>query len=106
MNCTRKFLKECRFERPTARHKLLTFKDEGLKGQKKNWQQQKITELRCTRDLMGRFLVLAMKKDMDLEHVMSYPLMTVPLSLCSTDGMMVQTDKSVLLTVLAEKKVE
>ena len=49
---------------------------------------------------MGRLVVLVMKKDLDLEHVMSYPLMTVPLSLCSTDGMMAKTDKSVLLKVL------
>ena len=52
---------------------------------------------------MGRLVVLAMKKDLDLEHVMSYPLTTVPLSLCSTDGMMAKTDKSVLLKVLENK---
>ena len=54
---------------------------------------------------MGRLLLLAMKKEMDLEHVMSYPLTTVPLSLCSTDGMMAETDKSVLMNIL-EHKVE
>ena len=52
---------------------------------------------------MGRLVVLAMKKDLDLEHVMSYPLTTVPLSLCSTDGMMAKMDKSVLLKVEQHK---
>ena len=83
---------------------MLTFKDEGAKGRKKS-VDRKIAELKCTRDLMGRLVVLAMKKDLDLEHVMSCPLTTVPLSLCSTDGMMAKTDKSVLLNVL-ENKVE
>ena len=103
------FISECqedpsRFERLTKKQKLLTFKDEGAKGRKKS-VDRKIAELKCTRDLMGRLVVLAMKKDLDLEHVMSYPLTTVPLSLCSTDGMMAKTDKSVLLNVL-ENKVE
>ena len=66
-----------RFERPIKKQKLLTFKDEGAKGQKKS-VDRKIAELKCTRDLMGRLVVLAMKKDLDLEHVMSYPLTTVP----------------------------
>ena len=103
------FISECqedpsRFERLIKKQKLLTFKDEGAKGRKKS-VDRKIAELKCTRDLMGRLVVLAMKKYLDLEHVMSYPLTTVPLSLCSTDGMMAKTDKSVLLNVL-ENKVE
>lgn len=101
------FITECqedpsRFEKPIRKQKLLTFKDEGAKGRKKS-VDRKIAELKCTRDLMGRLVVLAMKKNLDLEHVMSYPLTTVPLSLCSTDGMMTKTDKSVLLKVLEEK---
>ena len=80
----------------------MTFKDEGAKGRNKS-VERKIPELKCTRDLMGRLVVLAMKKDLDLEHVMSYLLTTVPLSLCSTDGMMAKTDKSVLLKVLENK---
>ena len=79
------FISECqedpsRFERPIKKQKLLTFKDEGAKGRKKS-VDRKIAELKCTRDLIGRFVVLAMKKDLDLEHDMSYPLTTVPLSL-------------------------
>ena len=102
------FISECqedlsRFERPIKKQKLLTFKDAGAKGRKKS-VDRKIAELKYTRDLMGRLVVLAMKKDLDLEHVMSYPLTTVPLSLCSTDGMMAKTDKSVLKVL--ENKVE
>lgn len=101
------FIHECqgdpsRFERPIAKQKLLTFKDEGAKRRQKS-VDRKIAELKCTRDLMGRLMVLAIKKDLDLEHILSYPLTTVPLSLCCTDGMMAKTDKSALLTLLEEK---
>ena len=103
------FISDCqedpsRFERPIKKQKLLTFKDEGAKGRKMS-VDRKIAVLKCTRDLMGHLVVLAMKKDLDLEQVMSYPLTAIPLSLCSTDGMMAKTDKSVLLNVL-ENKVE
>jgi len=52
---------------------------------------------------MGCLVVLAIKKDLDLEHILSYPLTTVPLCLCCTDGMMAKTVKSALLTLLEGK---
>ena len=53
---------------------------------------------------MGRLVILASKKELDLEYVFRYPLTSVPLSLCYSDGMMAKTEKRTLFSIL-EKKV-
>lgn len=100
------FIKSCfedpnNFERSIKKERLLTFK-ENCKSSKQS-KDKRIASLVCSRDLLGRLLVLACKQDLDLKHVLSYPLTTVPLSMYSSDGLMVKTDKSALLHLLEDR---
>ena len=54
---------------------------------------------------MGRFLILATRRHLDLSHVFTFPLTPVPLSLCYCDGTMAKTEKTALFRHL-ESKVE
>ena len=96
------FVRECldnptRFEEPIKRVKLLTFNRRST--------NRKIAELKCSRDLMGRLLVLVTRRHLDLSHVFTFPLTPVPLSLCYCDGTMVKTEKTAFFRHL-ESKVE
>ena len=102
------FVRECldnptHFEEPIKRVKLLTFKQECNSNRRST--NRKIAELKCSRDLMGRLLVLATRRHLDLSHVFTFPLTPVPLSLCYCDGTMVNTEKTALVRHL-ESKVE
>ena len=54
---------------------------------------------------MGRFMILATRRHLDLSHVFTFPLTPVPLSLCYCDGTMAKTEKIALFRHL-ESKVE
>ena len=102
------FVRECldnptRFEEPIKRVKLLTFKQECISNRRST--NRKIAVLKCSRDLMGRLLVLATRRHLDLCHVFTFPLTPVPLSLCYCDGTMIKTEKTALFCHL-ESKVE
>ena len=66
---------------------------------------RKIAELRCSRDLMGRLLVLVTRRHLELSHVFTLPLPPVPLSPCYCDGTMAKTEKTAFFRHL-ESKVE
>ena len=57
-------------------------------------KEKKLSEVKCTRDLLGRLLYLAVTKGIDLKEVLSYPLTPVPLSLGHITGEMNRTAKS------------
>lgn len=57
------------------------------------------------RDLFGQLLHISLKKDLDLEKVLTYPLTPVPLSMCHLDGSICKTDKSALMKLL-EREVQ
>lgn len=102
------FLQSCiddpmRFEEKITKSKLKTFTDECAKNRRSG--DKRVAELKGTRDLMGRLVVLASKKNLDLPFIFEYPLTPVPLTMCSNDGTMAKTDKSALMDVL-EKKVK
>ena len=67
--------------KPAKRVKLLTFKQEGISNRRST--NRNIAEPKCSRDLMGRFLILATRRHLDLSHVFTFPLTPVPLSLCT-----------------------
>ena len=92
-----------RFEESIPKVKLHTFADEC--GRNRHTTDKKIAALKCTRDLMGHLVILATKRNLDLEHVFRYPLTLLAQSLCNCDEMMAKTDKSQLLNLL-EKRVE
>ena len=83
--------------------KLLTFKQEGISNRRST--NRNIAELKCSRDLMGRFLILSTRRHLDPSHVFTFHLTPVPLSLCYCDGTMTKTEKTALFRHL-ESKVE
>ena len=91
-------------ERAIPQNNLKTFVDQGAKNKRSH--DAVIRQLRCTRDMLGWIAVIATKKTVDLEFLLTYPLTSVPLSLCRTDGTMVHTDKSALFSMLEEKVQE
>lgn len=98
------FKQECfadseRFEKPIKRRKIQNFTSNGVITQIPLKDKQ-IRQLRCSRDLFGRLLYLSNTIGLDLQHMFSYPLTPVPLSLAHIDGSMLKTDKSKLLRKL------
>ena len=51
---------------------------------------------------MGPLVILLSKNEIDLEHVFRYPLTSVPLSLCCSDGMMGKQKMHPFLTIREE----
>ena len=92
------------FEEPTKRVVLFIFKRKGISNRRST--NRKIAELKCSRDLMGRLMILVTRRHLDdLNHVFKFPLTPVPLSLCYCDGTMANTEKTALFRHL-ESKVE
>ncbi len=89
------------FEKPIKKEKLLTFKEE-CKSNKRN-PDKRVASPICSRDLMGRLIILANKQQLNLERVFSYPLTPVPLSMRNSDGTMAKTEKSALFRLLEGK---
>ena len=95
------FKEEClrdedRFQKPIPRRKLKTFTSDAVKSKVKSHDKLKIMELTGSRDLLGRLLYLSAMSDLDLQKVVEYPLMPVPLSLANIDGAMHNPSKSKL----------
>ena len=90
-----------RFEERIPKAKLKTFSDDSERNRKA--QDKRIAELKGTRDLMGRLVILATKRNLDLPYMFEFPLIPVPLSMCSIDGTMAKTDKSALFKLLESK---
>lgn len=97
------FIQSCKedpknFERPIKKEKFMTFED-GC-GKNRRARNNKVAALIGTRNLFGRLLVLATKKQLDMQHVLQYPLTPVPLTMASPDEVMAKTDKSALFGIL------
>ena len=103
------FVSECmenseRFEKSISKITLRTFADQGARN--KRASNTVVKELRCTRDLFGWIVVITAKRKVDLEYLLQYPLTTVHLTMCRTNGTMVSIahgKKSDLFRVLEEK---
>ncbi|KAK5642435.1 hypothetical protein RI129_008602 [Pyrocoelia pectoralis] len=65
----------------------------------------KVHEIRVQRDLFGRLLPLAMEDNIDVEKTLSYPITSVPMSLCHADGTLHQTPKSAMVGVLTSNSI-
>ena len=81
--------------------KLLTFKQEGVSNRRST--KRNIAELKCSRDPLGRFLILATRRHLDLSHVFTLYLTPVPLSMCYCDGTMAKTENTALFRHLDSK---
>ena len=76
------FLEQClkdpdRFEKPLRRRKVNNFASAAVKI-KLYGKQEKIVELKTTRDLLGRLVYLAYTRKIELETVFPFPLTPVP----------------------------
>ena len=89
-------------ERPIKRRKIKNFASDAVKTKVKS-KDQTILEVRCTRDIFGRLLFLAVTQNMDMATVLSYPLTPVPFTLCHIRGAMNKTNKSALMVKLEGK---
>lgn len=94
------FLEECfedpeRFERPLKRKKVKNFASSAVRS-KIRGKQEKVVELKTTRDLLGRLVYLACTRNVELDKVFPFPLTPVPLSLASIYGTLKKTKKSQL----------
>ena len=85
-----------RFEKPISKLKCKTFASAMIKTKLKA-KDKKIIELKGTRDVFGRLVILATQTTVDLQKVFEYPFTPVPLTLAQIDGSINKTDKSKLM---------
>ena len=95
------FVTECRrdagrFEHAIKRRKVMNFTQDAVKFNLTTKDKQ-IKETKCTRDIFGRLLFLAVTQRLDLAVVLTFPLTQVPLSLCHIIGDMNKTSKCTLM---------
>ena len=86
----------------SKRRKIKKLASDSVKTKVKS-KDQTILEVRCTRDIFGRLLFLAVIQNMDMATVLTYPLTPVPFTLCHIRGAMNKTNKSALMVKLEGK---
>ncbi len=93
-----------RFLKPVSRTKILNFAAENRKQSKTS--TRKVNAAEGVRDVFGRILAVVAKTSdtIDLDHVLSYPITEVPLSLAHSDGIPLKTDKATLTKVLESRQ--
>lgn len=109
-DCKRKtFISEClidinRFEKSIQKTPVDNFSKDYEK--KKNVKVGgKVQEVKIQRDLFGRMLGISIDYNVDISKILSFPITSMPLSLCHFDGTICKTDKSALLKCL-EKEIK
>lgn len=58
-----------------------------------------VQEVTMQRDLFGRMLGLSMDHSPNIEEMLCYPLIPVPMSMCHFDGTICKTEKSAIVPV-------
>lgn len=102
------FIRECqidenRFGRPIKKSTINNFSSELFKN--KHSSIKNITETKAERNILGQILCLALRKEIDLASVLSYPLTAVPHSIAHFDGSMVSNYQKAELTNLFISKL-
>ncbi|KAK2138855.1 hypothetical protein LSH36_2312g00001 [Paralvinella palmiformis] len=87
------FVDQTRFEKPTSRRKIQDFVIAAGKNTVIT-KDQKVVELKRTRDLFGRQLYISTLERIDVEKVFQYPLIPISLALAHVDGSINKTDKA------------
>ena len=93
------FSKECqddasRFEKSINKCVIVNFATDSFTKKNKSTKAYQIAQLKGTRDLFARLLFLAVKKNLNAEKVLEYPLIPIPPELAHPDGSMRTTTKS------------
>ena len=65
----------------------------------------KVVTVKADRDILGRLVIAAKARDIDLREVLCYELSPVPFSIVHADGSLRKTNKSVLLKELQKGEV-
>ena len=89
-----------RFEKPIPRRKIKNFASASVTS--KIPAKNKVQEVRGTRDLFGRLLLISTMENINLSKVLEYPLTPVPLSLAHSDGSINTTGKAKLMHKLED----
>lgn len=101
------FIDECRadknrFDRPIKKNTLKNFATEIFKNKKSS--KNHIDQTRTERNVLGQVLCLALKREIDLTNLLSYPLTRVPHSIAHCDGTMLShTQKGELVAIFMSK---
>lgn len=94
---------QTRFDRPLKRNVVKNFSAEIFKN--KNSTFKHINQTKHERNLLGQVLCLALKEEIDLQNLFSYPLTSVPHSLSYFDGSMISNCKKGELTTILTSKI-
>ena len=92
MSSSRNLKDPTRFENPLKRRRVENFASVAVKS-KVRVTDEKIVELKTTRDLTGRLVYLACTRNIELKIVFQFPLNPIPLSLASIYGTLKKTPK-------------
>lgn len=96
------FIKECqqdenRFDRPIKRNIIRNFTS---KEKKSKSAHKQIDDVKIERNILGKVLCLALKNQIDLENVLSYPLAIIPHSFAHFDRFIISGKQKLELTTL------
>lgn len=100
------FIEECkadhkRFDRPLKKNSIKNFSMELVKN--KNSTFKNINHTKMESNILIQVFCLAMKKEIQLRSLLSFPLTTVPHSLAHFDGSMISHQKGELTKILISK---
>ncbi len=91
-----------RFQKPIKRRKVKNFSSDAA-ALKVKTKDKKVQQVQATRDL-GRMLYLSLTFDLDIEHILQFPLTPVPLTLSDIAGAKHTSSKAALKNHLDSQK--
>lgn len=99
------FISDCssnpdRFEKPIKRNKIINFASQCSTKVLMTKDKNKKVLLKMERDIFGRLLAISIKKKINLEHCLTFPLAPMPPALFSCTGEMLKTPKSKFAHIL------
>lgn len=99
------FISDCsstpeRFEKPIVRNKIMNFASQCTGKLLMTKDRNKKVLLKMERDIFGRLLAISIKKKINLEYCLTFPLAPMPPALFSCTGEMFKTPKSTFAKTL------
>ena len=105
------FIQECqsrpeRFEEPIKKTPVHNFVSENMLKKNKSKKLREIANIKGTRDMFGRLLYLAVKKQVNLDVVFLYPLLPEPSCFVHPDGALRESNKDTVFHLMESKVKE